>query len=116
MKQTDKKRHLGYTLRQNLEAYSFLLPFILGVCVFLAFPIYLSVKLAFGELASVRGFQVEWSGVQNFVDIFLVDATFLPTFLQVTGETLLRVPLIVIFSLLLAVMLNKKIRCRSPFF
>ena len=116
MKNKQRKRpHLGYSLRQNLEAYTFLLPFILGVAVFLAFPIFLSIKLAFGQLTSIRGFQVVWSGVQNFVDIFLVDTTFVPTLLQVTGETLVRVPLIVVFSLLLAVMLNKKIRCRALF-
>lgn len=111
----NKNKGISFKTRQNLEAYTFLLPFVIGVCIFLLFPIYMSVKLAFGELTNIRGFQVDWSGMGNFVEIFFVDTTFVPTFLKVVGETMLRVPLIVVFSMIIAVMLNKKIKFRGVF-
>ncbi len=110
-----RRRGLSARTRNALEAYTFLAPFIVGVLVFFAFPILVSVKLSFGTLVSMEGFKIEWSGFGHYMNAFVLDASFVPTFLAVASKTLIYVPLIIIFSLILAIMLNKNIRCKGFF-
>ncbi len=102
-------------IRNTLEAYTFLLPFVIGVAVFFAFPVYISIKLAFGKLVSMNGFVIEWAGFQNVMDAFVVDARFVPGLLDAIYQTLFDVPMIIVFSLMLAIMLNKGIRFKGAF-
>lgn len=110
-----RKKGLNARVRNTLEAYTFLLPFIIGITVFFAFPILVSVKLSFGTLVSMEGFQIRWSGFSHYLNAFVLDANFIPTFLTVVSKTLVYVPLIIIFSLILAIMLNKNIRFKGFF-
>jgi len=101
--------------RHMLEGYVFVLPFVLGVILFLAFPIYISIKLSFGKLTKMSGFQIEWSGFQNYANAFLLDINFVPYFLQVVNLTMYKAPMIIIFSLLLAILVNKSLKFRGFF-
>lgn len=103
------------SIRNTLEAYTFLLPFVIGVAVFFAFPVFISIKLAFGKLVSMNGFVIEWAGFQNVMDAFVVDAHFVPGLLDAIYQTLFDVPMIIVFSLILAIMLNKGIRFKGAF-
>lgn len=101
--------------RNIFEAYTFMLPFIIGVALFLAFPLFISLKLSFGQIISIRGFKIEWSGIEHYINAFVMDTSFIPRFLKVLRDTVIQVPLIVIFSLILAIVLNQKIRFRGFF-
>ncbi len=101
--------------RHMLEGYIFVLPFVLGIILFFAFPLYVSIKLSFGDLVRMEGFRIEWSGLQHYQRALFVEIEFIPMFLKVVGQTLTVTPLIMIFSLLLAMLINKSIRFRGFF-
>lgn len=99
----------------TLEAYFFMLPFIIGIVLFFIFPIGLSLQLAFGKLVSIIGLKIEFAGLANFIRAFVIDVAFIPMFLSVIKETIVRVPLTIIFSLIIAILVNKNIRFRGFF-
>lgn len=109
------RRRIHMSTRTTLEAYVFMAPFIIGVAVFFAFPLHLLFRLAFGNLKQVVGLQIEFAGLQNFLRAFLEDMRFVPFLLSSIQETLVKVPLTIIFALLIAILINKDIRFRGFF-
>ncbi len=106
---------LSFEKKKKLEGLFFVSPFIIGLLLFFLYPFYTSFKLSFGENVSIQGFQIEWSGFQNYIDILTVDTKFVPIFLDVVKDTFTKLPLIIVFSLIMAILLNRKIRGRGFF-
>jgi ABC-type sugar transport system permease subunit len=101
--------------RKKFEGIVFVSPFILGTLIFYMFPLFMSIKLSFGKLKSMQGFKIEWLGFDNYIRAFVIDTTFIPMFLQVVKNTFVQAPLIIVFSILLAILINKNIRFRGFF-
>lgn len=111
----DNRLKVSMETRHKLEGLVFMMPFIIGTISFFIFPIYLSLKLSFGKITKIVGFQVVWNGIDNYTRAFLIDVNFIPMFLQTIKDTLIDTPLIVIMSLLIAILINKNIRFRGFF-
>lgn len=106
---------MGIDRKRSLEAYIFLIPWIIGVCLFFAYPIFVSVRLAFSDIVEFKGLKTQWVGLENFQYIFFFDINFVPTFLQVVYDTLLNTPLCIVFSLIIAILINRKMVGRGFF-
>jgi multiple sugar transport system permease protein len=93
--------------RSNLSAYLFLLPWIIGLLLFVLGPLLGSLYLSFTQYN--LGAAARWIGLQNFRDIFADERFYLSvkaTFLFV----LVSVPLKLAMALLVAVLMNRKLR------
>ena len=101
--------------RHKLEGLFFVSPFIIGTALFFLYPIYQSIRLSFGYVVDIVGFNVRWVGIENYVHVLLMDTEFMPIFLEVVQTTLIRVPLVVIFAILIAIMINQNIKARGFF-
>jgi len=101
--------------RRVLEAYTFVAPMIIGLAVFFVFPLFLSLRLAFGNMIRMTGMQIEWAGLANFKRAFLEDVDFFPRFWSTALLVLRNLPLIIVFSLIIAILINKKIKLRGFF-
>lgn len=101
--------------RRGIEAFIFLLPWLIGICLFFIYPIFVSVRLSFSEITKFKGFIMEWVGLKNYNYIFLYDTKFVPTFLQVMADTLLNTPISLVFSLLIAILINRPMKARGFF-
>ena len=110
-----KSRRLGIDRKRSLEAYIFLIPWLVGVCLFFAYPIFVSIRLAFSDIVEFKGLKTAWVGLDNFQYIFFYDINFVPTFLQVVYDTLLNTPLCMVFSLIIAIFINRKMVGRGFF-
>ena len=110
-----KKKKMGVDRRRSMEAYLFLIPWLIGLCLFFAYPISVSVRLAFSKITMIKGLQTEWVGLENFKYIFFFDINFVPTFLQVVYDTLLNTPICMVFSLIIAIFINRKMVGRAFF-
>ncbi len=110
-----RKFYLSMEKKQVLEGYVFVSPFIIGLLVFFAYPLYISVKLSLGKITRMAGFSIEWSGFEHYIRAFIIDVNFIPMFLNAIRQTLTKVPLIIVFSLLIAILVNKSIRFRGFF-
>lgn len=112
-----KKNALRLSLRtkDQLKGLVFVSPFIVGVIMFFAYPIFLSLRLSFGKIDSIVGLKISWAGIENYMRAFLLDVEFIPTFLEVVKDTLIKYPLTIVLSLIIAIMLNRDIKCRGLF-
>ena len=110
-----KTKRLGIDRKRSLEAYIFLIPWLIGVCLFFAYPIFVSIRLAFSDIVEFKGLKTTWVGLENFRYIFFYDINFVPTFLKVVTDTLLNTPLCMVFSLIIAIFINRKMVGRGFF-
>ena len=110
-----KPKRLGIDRKRSLEAYIFLVPWLIGVCLFFAYPIFVSVRLAFSDIVEFKGLKTAWVGLENFQYIFFYDINFVPHFLKVVLDTLVNTPLCIVFSLVIAILINRKMVGRGFF-
>jgi len=108
-----KKIKLSMEKRHIVEAYIFMLPFIIGLVMFFIYPFYTSIKLSLGEMVSLRGFVIRWSGFEHYIRAFVWDINFLPMLYEILGQVALKIPLIIASSLFLAIMINKNIKLKG---
>lgn len=112
-----KKSRRGLTMvqKRSLEALIFLVPWIIGLCLFFLWPIFVSMRLSFSDIVKFKGFVMEWVGLANYEYIFFYDVNFVPMFLQTVRDTLLNTPICIVFSLVIAILLNRKMVGRGFF-
>lgn len=95
-------------LRTNLTGYAFIMPNLIGYCVFVFVPVCFSFILSVMKWDASQA-PMEFVGMQNFVQI-LGDRIFRKTFFNTIEYALLTVVPTLVLSLLLAVFLNSKIK------
>lgn len=101
--------------RKVMYGYVFILPFIIGIIVFFAFPLILSLALSFGKIDKIVGIKVTLTGFENYVRAFVIDPSFLPTLWKVAKQVAIRVPLIIVFSMVISILINKDIKFKGFF-
>ncbi len=110
-----RKKFLTMKRRRGLEALMFLSPWIIGTCAFFINAIVSSIRLSFSEIVQLKGFVMEWVGIENYEYIFVYDINFMPTFLSVVVDTLINTPLTLVFSLIIAMLINRPVFGRGFF-
>ncbi|MBB6637812.1 carbohydrate ABC transporter permease [Cohnella thailandensis] len=100
--------------RKALTGMLFLAPWAFGFIFFFLVPLVNSAVYSFNDLkASDNGYTLTFEGWKNYTQALYVDATFVRKLTTVVGEMVVNVPLIIIFSLFIAVLLNQKFLGRS---
>lgn len=111
-----------YDKRKAIWGVIFILPLMIGFIYFFLIPFCTTVIYSLSNVKNIGtntetnefiGVITEWVGFDNFRYIWNEHATFKQTLLTSFGNTLLDVPLILIFSLIMAVVLNSKFRGRA---
>ena len=107
-----KKKGLSLVVRQNLIGYSFILPNFIGFFIFIFIPVIFSLVLSF---SSWDGFnEIEFNGLNNFIDIFH-DRVFVGAIWKTAYFSFFTVIFSMAASLILALLLNQKIKARGLF-
>ena len=99
-------------IKDNLVAYSFILPNFLGFAIFTLGPILFAVYLAFTKWNGSGN--ITFVGLKNFIDLWS-DSRFLTSLKNTIVYSVAVVPLTVVASLFLAILLNQKIYARNFF-
>lgn len=108
-----KRRPLSYEKKKSAYGYVFISMWLIGAVVFFLIPFVSAVIYSFHDMQIDPGNVVLTSpGWQNYRRMFVEDSEFLPAFTSTLGSVLAQVPLICIFSLFIAVILNQKFRGR----
>ena len=111
-----KRIKLSLQQRKALSGYMFITPWLIGIIVFVAWPFYQSLLFAFHNVLMLpTGRQLEFVGLQNFVDIWIRDMYFITRLIAFFTATVFRVPVIVVVALLIAILINQKIRFKGVF-
>ena len=102
--------------RENAIGYLFILPWLIGILVLVLWPMVQSFGYSLNKIKLLpQGMAKLYVGFENYSQIFLKDPDFIMGLESYLLETLIAVPVIVAFSLIIAMLLNQKISCRGIF-
>lgn len=98
-----------YREQKALWGFLYVLPWLLGFLFFFLIPLIYSLQYSFSSIkANASGMSIEFIGFANYVEALTVNTSFNRTLTESIVNMVINVPLIVIFSLFLAVLLNQK--------
>lgn len=109
------RRFTRRRLREWLYGYFFILPWVIGLCVFFLYAAGQSMNYALSEVKLTNPIEVNYWGFNNFVNVFVTDSEFPVAIVSFAVQLLMQVPIIVSFALIIALMLNANIRARGFF-
>lgn len=112
-----KKFKLGLVQRRNLKGIPFVLPWMVGFAVFFAYPM---VQSAHFSLLNIRivangSRKSTFVGFDNYIDIFRRDIYFTERLRGFFLNTLISLPVILVFALMIAMLINQRIKGKSIF-
>ena len=101
--------------RNWLCGYAFILPWLIGVLVFFVYSVFFSLRIATTSVYFDHGIQFAplANPFVNFISIFNNAPDYILTLVSYVGTILLKVPMIVAFSLIIAIFLNDKFPGRT---
>ncbi len=108
-------KHYWNLRRKRLaEAYFFLLPWLIGVVMFAAIPLFQSFIVTFTNATYPNIFKRSFIGLDNYAVMFR-GAEYFRALIEVIQSVAVDIPLIVIFSLFIALLLNQSVIGKSFF-
>ena len=107
-----KKLHISMAGKRAVNGYLFILPWLLGFLLFYVRSLYMTVEFSLSDLTvlSTGGYNLEFVGLKNYYEAFFSHASFKQTLTTSIGNMVIDVPLIIFFSLFVAMMLNRKMK------
>ena len=116
-----KRRKIASLERKKARAgWIFVLPFVIGFILIYLPIIFDSIKFTFFEMTNVPnykggGYILEFVGIENYYNALFVDPDFVQTLITGLEKLIFDIPMILIFSLFMAVLLNQKMAGRAVF-
>ena len=110
-----KKKKMSLTTKRSITGYMFILPWLVGFLVFYLRSLFMTANFSLSEISVAvgGGYDSKFVGLQNYLYAFRVHGSFKQVLTTSIGNMLVDVPLITFFSLLMAMLLNKKFRGRT---
>ncbi|MCF7932842.1 MAG: sugar ABC transporter permease [Acholeplasmataceae bacterium] len=100
--------------RSAYYGYLFIMLWLIGFLIFTLYPmfysLYLSMNVAYYSLQT--GVETTFTGFGNYLNIFQ-SQVLLPLYATYVGKMLLAVPLIIVFSIMIAVLINNPIKMKG---
>ncbi|WP_313560014.1 carbohydrate ABC transporter permease [Ruminiclostridium cellobioparum] len=110
---TKKSTKKGIGLKDDIRAFFYLSPWIIGFAVFQLYPLIASLFYSFTNLDLMN--VPKFIGIKNYVDMFTKDPDFIISLKATIKYVLFAVPAKLVFALFIAVLLNMKIRAVNFF-
>ncbi len=109
------KLHFSMAQKRAVNGYLFILPWFLGFCLFYIRCLWMTVQFSFSDLTVMTsgGYDLDFVGFLNYHNALFSHASFKQTLTSSLGNMLIDVPLIIFFSLFVALLLNRKMKCRG---
>lgn len=107
-----KKGKLSYERKKSLYGYLFLAPWMLGLFALFIRTFITSVIYSFSDLDLVTG-SLTSVGFEHYLTAFKTDPRFMPLLTAQLKDMFVNVPVIIVFSLFIAVLLNQDFKGRA---
>ncbi len=108
---------IKYKNKRKLCGFMYTVPWIIGFVMFFAVPIVKTIWWSFNTVGvnDNGGMSLTWNGINNYISLFTEQVasgskTFLQVFVNENTNMLINAPIIVIFSLFLAILANMKFK------
>lgn len=102
--------------KEAITGLLFVTPWIIGALIFLVYAMGSSFWYSLNNIRiTPLGKNFNFIAFGNYTQILLADTDFLPQLIEYVTSTVLSVPIIVVFALIIAMLLNGKIKCKGFF-
>ena len=110
-----KRKGLSLRGREMLSGYMFILPWLIGITVFFLFNFLQAARFSFNQIDVVTGEGLVYTfvGLDNFHHIFREHGFFTRELFESVFNMVINVPLIIFFSLFMAILLNRQFMGRG---
>ncbi|MGL5296708.1 MAG: carbohydrate ABC transporter permease [Culicoidibacterales bacterium] len=103
-------------IRRKYMGYLFIAPWIVGFLIFTLYPIGHSLFLSFQNVKlTTEGIATTNVGLSNYVNALTSDISFVNMLLEFAQELIISIPIVIVFSLIIAMLLNQKIKMKGVF-
>lgn len=114
--QTKPRRSLRPRTRSTITGTLFFLPWLIGFFAITAYPLVYSLVICFNQVQIKPGaIELKPVGWEYFRQAFAVDTEYPTKFLSSLASVLMGTPLVVVFSLVIALLLNRRFRGRTVY-
>ena len=111
-----KKLRIGLVTRREMKGYVFLLPWLIGFVAFFLVPLVQSLWYSLHEVkVTANGLKMAWVGWENYRYLFQSDTVFVEQLSNFFQDAILRLAVILVFSLVIAMMLNQPLKGKGIF-
>ena len=102
--------------RDAVAGILFITPWIIGALLFLAYPLITSFRYALHNIRMTGvGMRFKYIGYSNFTEILFSQTEFTTEMISYLVSTIISVPIIVVFALIIAIMLNQNVKGKGFF-
>lgn len=102
--------------RETIYGYLFILPWLIGFLGLVLYPMIQSFYYSMNDMRiTPSGLQFVYAGFNNYLNVWLQDMFFIQELLAFAVDTFIRVPVIVVFALIIAMLLNQEIKFKVLF-
>lgn len=106
----------SYEKRKELYGYGFVSLWIIGTVIFFLIPLVKSLIYSVSDVTiGEKSLATSFTGIENYYNALFSDRKYSSVLWSTLKETIWKTPLILIFSLFIAVLLNNKFRGRTFF-
>lgn len=111
-----KKKTLSLRTKDALLGGAFMSPWLIGVLVFTMFPLLYSIWLSLCQVEfSADGIITSFVGAQWYKEALTADAKFIKDITSTLQSIIFSTPMILVFSIILALLLNRPLKGRAFF-
>lgn len=107
-KGTGKRKRISYEKKQGFVGFMFTLPWLIGFLMFFFIPAIKSINFSLSDVKIFENYATVWNNFGNYINIFKNNPKFLQNLSSTFGDLAINVPIILVFSLFVAVLLNRK--------
>lgn len=115
-----KNKKLKYSTQRKLNGFLYTLPFVIGLLMFFIIPLWNTIVYSFSTVGvkETGGMDLTYTGLANYINLFTTELSKnSTTFIRILTDENVRIvtnaPVIVIFSLFLALLANLKFKGRG---
>ncbi|MBQ8780377.1 MAG: sugar ABC transporter permease [Oscillospiraceae bacterium] len=109
-----KKLYMSYEKKKGLYGYGFIALWFVGALMFFIIPVCQSFFYSFNDVKPETGYlDKKWVGIANYKRAFMTDPSFRQDLITALENMAFNLPVIIIFSLFVAIIINQKFRGRT---
>lgn len=110
-KRKNSKFRMTNKTREGLYGYMFVSVWVIGFLIFTLYPLVRTFVLSFYKVTiTSSGIKTVPVKLANYKDAFLSDVKFVDMLIQYVGEIILYVPIVIVFALIIALILNMNLK------
>ncbi len=107
------RKKISYESRQAFVGFMFVLPWFIGFLLFFLYPCFQSLQFSFSSVSVFDGYACTWNNFDNYKSLLTSGAAYVQALSATLTDLLVNVPVVLIFSLFVAVLLNRKFAGRG---